>query len=908
MAKQELAKIYDFKGTEQRIYDWWERQGYFKPWNDPRNEDFDPKVKPFVIAMPPPNITGRLHMGHAITSFTEDLMVRYHRMRGEPTLWVPGSDHASIATQLQVEKALRDEGSSREAIGREAFLERAWQWREDYGRQIVEQTRRLGASCDWSRERFTMDEGLSKAVNEAFVRLYEKGLIYRGPRLINWSPGLKTAVSDLEVEYSEEPGKLYYFKYRIKGSEGFIPVATTRPETILADTAVAVHPDDERFAAFVGQTALVPILDREIPIIADDYVDREFGTGALKITPGHDPNDYAIGQRHDLPLISMLDKEACITEAGGPYAGLDRFEGREKLWVDMQAAGLTIKVEEHTQRVPRAQRGGEIVEPMISTQWFVEIQPLADKALQAVEGGHIELVPPRFTKIYRNWMENIEDWCISRQLWWGHRIPVWYTPDGEMFAARDEDEAYEQARAKLGADVTLEQDPDVLDTWFSAALWPFSTLGWPQETPDLDYFYPTTVMETGYDILFFWVARMIMGGLEFTEEIPFETVYLHGMIRDAEGRKMSKTLGNVMDPIDVMDEYGTDALRFTLLVGSTPGQDTNLSLEKVEGNRNFVNKLWNAARFLLGALPAAPKAAEGDDLDWTLADSWIWARAKQLTRDVERLFDGFQFGEAGRQIYDFFWSDFADWYIEIAKGQLAAGGDRAFKTAGLLVRLLDLTLRLLHPFIPFVSEEIWGHLKAAASKHAPNLNPEKEGQWPEALIVAEWPQAIKDKGWEAERLAEFEVFREVVRSIRNLRAEKNVKPGTKLGALVASRQHAEMLAQEAGALAALAALDPAKLEINAEMGHKPEGHVALVAGPVEIYLPLAEMVDPAEERARLQSELAETLQQIQRLEGLLASDFARKAPKAVVEKERGRLTEFQDSADRIAAQLNAMKE
>ena len=908
MAKQELAKIYDFKNTEQRIYDWWESQGYFQPWNDPRKAGFDPSIKPFVIAMPPPNITGRLHMGHAITSFTEDLMVRYHRMKGEPTLWVPGTDHASIATQLQVEKTLRDEGSSREAIGREAFLERAWQWREEYGRQIVEQTRRLGASCDWSRERFTMDEGLSKAVNEAFVRLHEKGLIYRGPRLINWSPGLKTAVSDLEVEYSEELGKLYYFKYRIKGSDDFIPVATTRPETILADTAVAVHPEDERFAAFVGQTALVPILDREIPIIADEYVDREFGTGALKITPGHDPNDYEIGERHELPLISMLDKEARITEAGGPYASLDRFEGRKKLWADMEAAGLTIKVEDHMQRVPRAQRGGEIVEPMISTQWFVQIKPLADKALQAVENDHIQIVPERFTKVYRNWMENIEDWCISRQLWWGHRIPVWYAPNGDMFVAHDEDEAYAKARAKLGDEVTLEQDPDTLDTWFSSALWPFSTLGWPEQTPDLDYFYPTTVMETGYDILFFWVARMIMSGLEYTEDIPFETVYLHGMIRDAEGRKMSKTLGNVMDPIDVMDEYGTDALRFTLLVGSTPGQDTNLSLDKVEGNRNFVNKLWNAARFILGGLPVAPKAAEGDDLDWTLADSWIWARAKQVTRDVERLFEGFQFGEAGRQIYDFFWSDFADWYIEIAKGQLAGGGDRAFKTAGLLVRLMDLNLRLLHPFIPFVTEEIWGQLKATVSEGNPELNPQEDGEWPAALIVADWIGPMKDEGWEAERLAAFEMFRETVRSIRNLRAEKNVKPGAKLGALVASQQHADILRQEAGALAAMAGLDPSKLEISASMGQKPDGHVALVAGPVEVYLPLAEMVDPAEERARLEAELSEAREQIQRLETLLGGDFAKKAPKAVVDKERERLTEFQHSADRIAAQLNTIKD
>lgn len=899
--KTELAKTYDFKSTEQRIYAWWEEQGYFKPWNDPGKEGFDPKVKPFVISMPPPNITGRLHMGHAITSFTEDLMIRHQRMRGVPTLWVPGSDHASIATQLQVEKALQEAGTSREEIGREAFLERAWQWREEYGRQITEQTRRLGASCDWDRERFTMDAGLSTAVNEAFVRLYEKGLIYRGPRLINWSPGLKTAVSDLEVEYSEEQGVLYYFKYRIKGTDEFIPVATTRPETILADTAVAVHPQDERYAHLVGQTALVPMLEREIPVIADDYVDREFGTGALKITPGHDPHDYEIGERHNLPVISMLDKAAHITGAGGPYAGLDRFEGRAKLWADMEKAGLTIRVEEYTQRVPRAQRGGEIVEPMISTQWFLQIQPLADAALKAVEKDLIRIVPEHFNKVYFNWLENIQDWCLSRQLWWGHRIPVWHAPDGSLFCARSEEEASAQARAALGADVTLEQDPDVLDTWFSSALWPFSTLGWPEETPDLKYFYPTTVMETGYDILFFWVARMIMSGLEFTEEPPFETVYLHGMIRDKQGRKMSKTLGNVTDPLDVMDEFGTDALRFTLLVGSTPGQDMNLSLEKVESNRNFVNKLWNAARFVIGGLADAP--AEGNaELDWTLADAWIWARAKQLTRDVERLFAGYQFGEGGRQIYEFFWSEFADWYIEIAKLQLVSGGDRAFKTAGLLVRTLDLCLRLLHPYIPFVTEEIWGQLKETATAHGAEYGIE----WADALIIAAWPEAMPDEGWEAEILTQFPTFQETVRSIRNLRAEKNVKPGLKLGAILASETYFDVLEQEQRALAALAGLDPAKLELTRKMGQRPEGHVALVAGPVEIYLPLAEMVDPAEERARLEGELAEAQAQITRLQGLLTSDFAQRAPETVVEKERARLAEFKGAAARLQEQLKAL--
>ncbi len=602
---EQLPKTYDFHATEQRIYAWWEKSGYFKPDNDPSSPDFDPAKKPFVISIPPPNVTGELHLGHAMFVSMEDLMIRYHRMKGIPTLWVPGSDHAGIATQLQVEKALAKEGLTREQIGREEFLRRTWAWKAKYGGIITSQIRRLGASCDWERERFTLDEGLSKAVREAFVRLYDKGLIYRGPRLINWSPGLKTAVSDLEVEYSEEPGKLYYFKYMLaddnQGQDGdapYIPVATTRPETILGDTAVAVHPADPRYQKYVGREVVVPVLGRRIPVIADEYVDREFATGALKITPGHDPNDYSIGQRHALPTISILDEAARINENGGPYQGQDRFEARKNLWEDMRAAGLIIKEEAYTLNVPRSQRGGEIVEPMISTQWFVRIKPLAEAALEAVRDGRIRIVPERFTKIYYNWLENIKDWCISRQLWWGHRIPVWYCEDcDQMIVSREDPKSCPGC-----AGSHLKQDPDVLDTWFSSGLWPFSTLGWPEETPDYKYFYPTSVLETGYDILFFWVARMIMDGLEFTGQVPFHTVYLHGLIRDENGRKMSKSYGNVIDPLTVMDELGTDALRFTLLVGATPGNDMNLSIKKVEANRNFANKIWNVARFVLSAI------------------------------------------------------------------------------------------------------------------------------------------------------------------------------------------------------------------------------------------------------------------------------------------------------------------
>ena len=604
----DLPKAYDFRSTEERLYQWWEERGYFAPSNDPKKPGFDPTKKPFVISIPPPNVTGELHLGHALFVAMEDLMIRYHRMKGVPALWVPGSDHAGIATQMLVEKALAKQGKRRDDYSREEFIKLIWEWKEKYGGLIFKQIRRLGASCDWSRTRFTLDAGLSRAVREAFVTLYEKGLIYRGPRMINWSPSLRTAVSDLEVEYSQEPGTLYYFRYLLAdGSGEFLPVATTRPETILGDTAVAVHPEDPRYQQYIGKLVRVPMLGREIPVIADEYVDREFGTGALKITPAHDPNDYAIALKHNLPMINILTKAAAINENGGQYAGQDRYVCRKQIWADMAAAGLVIKEEPYMLNVPRSQRGGEIVEPMISTQWFVKIQPLAEAGLAAVRDGRIQIVPERFTKIYYNWLENIQDWCISRQLWWGHRIPVWYCADcGEMTASRED----ATQCAHCGSS-HIQQDPDVLDTWFSSGLWPFSTLGWPDQTPDLAYFYPTSVLETGYDILFFWVARMIMFGLEFTGQPPFHTVYLHGLIRDEHGHKMSKTKGNSIDPLTVMDEMGTDALRFSLLVGSSPGADTSLSLKKVEATRNFANKIWNATRFVIGDSGERPAESPG---------------------------------------------------------------------------------------------------------------------------------------------------------------------------------------------------------------------------------------------------------------------------------------------------------
>jgi valyl-tRNA synthetase len=922
MSDFEMPKAYDPSASERRIYEWWESSGYFKP------EVAGPDAVPFVISIPPPNITGELHLGHAMFVTLEDLMIRYKRMRGYAALWVPGYDHAGIATQLQVEKMLAREGLSRREIGREEFLRRTWAWKERFGGDIVQQLRRLGASCDWDRMRFTLDEGLSRAVREAFVRLYRMGLIYRGEYLINWSPGLQTAVSDLEVEYTEEDAVLYYFKYPIAGAsldegpgKGYIPVATTRPETILGDTAVAVHPDDERYRHLIGATCLVPILKRTIPVIQDTYVDMEFGTGALKITPGHDPNDYVIGQRHGLAIVNVMDTDARMNANAGPhYAGLDRFECRKRLWADMEAAGLAIKTQPYRTQVPRSQRGGEIVEPMVSTQWFVKMTPMAAMGLEAVRSGRIKIVPERFTKVYYNWLENIRDWCISRQLWWGHRIPAWHCADcrGITVAKEDPD------RCEHCGSGRLEQDPDVLDTWFSSGLWPFSTLGWPEDTPDLRRYYPTTVMETGYDILFFWVARMIMQGLMYTNDIPFETVYLHGLVRDDQGLKMSKIKGNVLDPIAVLDgarpdelgEYvrqqypegipamGADALRFTLLTGSTPGNDMNLSLQRVEGNRNFTNKIWNATRYVLSQLadesasertPALAQersagASVSESTNSALAERWILSRLAATIEDATRLMDNFQYGEAGRQVYEFLWSEFCDWYLEISKIAMYRGDSAAReRTQGALVRVLDDSLRLLHPFIPFVTEETWGHLKKTAG----------DAQWPEALMVAPWPVAgSRDEGAEAE----METIMSIVRAIRNARADYDVKPGHAIPAMISAGEREGLLRDQGEALCALAKLDPAQFTIASHL-EAPAQALTLVSGNVAIYLPMSGLVDLAAERQKLTRDLGETEAQIERSRGLLAGPFAQRAPAAVVQREQDKLAELQDRAASLRKRL-----
>lgn len=896
-----MPKTYDFASAEARLYDWWERNGWFKPECRPET------AEPFTISIPPPNVTGELHMGHAMFVSVEDLMVRRARMQGRAALWLPGTDHAGIATQLLVERELlRTLEMTRAEIGREKFLEYTWAWKEKYGGRIIEQMRALGASCDWERTRFTLDAGLSRAVVEAFVRLHRMGLIYRGEYLVNWSPGLQTAVSDLEVEYGEEPGWLYYFKYPVENGE-FIPVATTRPETILGDTAVAVHPDDERYRGLIGRTAFVPILNRPIPIIGDPYVEMGFGTGALKITPGHDANDFEIGRRHNLPILNVMNKDATLNELAGPYAGLDRFVCRERLWADMEAAGLTIRTEPYVLNVPRSQRGGEIVEPLVSRQWFVKMDAMAALGLEAVRSGRVRIVPERFTKTWENWLTNIRPWCISRQLWWGHRIPVYYVDGDESryVVAHDEAEAYALARARYGPHISLTQDPDVLDTWFSSGLWPFSTLGWPDETADLRRFYPTTVMETGYDILFFWVARMVMQGLLFTNDIPFEVVYLHGLVRDEEGRKMSKTLGNVVDPLLVTAQYGVDALRFTLLTGGTPGNDMNLSIARVENNRNFANKLWNTARFTATNLDKATAADRPDVPAYTAADHWILTRLSETTANANRLMDNYLYGEAGRQIYDFLWSEFADWYIEAAKVQLAAGGARAWTTLSVLLRVLDDGLRLLHPYIPFVTEETWQQLKQAFATADLGIAP-AEG-WPEALIIAAWPQAEPVSAAAAETAAEFDRLRELIRAVRAARNEHKAPPGRPLPASIAAGPRLAFAQSQRELLCTLARLDDARLVLG-ETVTAPDQALTLSLGDYTVYLPLAGLVDLEKERARLEKETADLDRQIARLSGLLGGDFVHKAPAAVVQKERDKLVLLEASRAELQDRLAVLTE
>jgi len=916
MAEITMPKTYDPRTVERALYDWWEGQGYFKP-------RMAEGRRPFVISMPPPNVTGKLHLGQAMTATVEDLMIRYHRMLGNPALWVPGSDHAGIATQNVVERELAKVGKTRHDLGREAFVARVWQWKEEYGDIITRQHRRLGVSCDWDRERFTLDEGLSRAVREAFVRLYEKGLVYRGTYLVNWCPRCTTAISDLEVIHREEVTKLWYIRYPLRDRPGeYVTVATTRPETMLGDTAVAVNPEDARYGGLVGQTAILPILKRPLPVIADDAVDPRFGTGAVKVTPAHDPVDYDLGKRHGLDIIDVLTDTAMMNESAGPFAGQPQAEARRNVVAELERQGLIEKIEDYRHAVGHCQRCDALAEPRISTQWFVRMKPLAEPALAAVRDGRIRIIPGRFEKVYFNWMENIRDWCISRQLWWGHRIPVWYCQgcEAEIVGLAD------PSTCSQCGGTTLFQDPDVLDTWFSSGLWPFSTLGWPEDTADLRAFYPTSVMDTAYDILFFWVAKMIMLGLEMTGQVPFHTVYLHGLVRDEYGQKMSKSKGNQVDPLELMDEYGTDALRFSFLAGSAPGSDMRLTTTRLEANRNFANKIWNAARFVVSNL-AGGRQAQPAEAPETLADRWIQSRAWRLTAAVTRLMDDYQFGEAGRQIYDFLWGEYCDWYIEICKARLYGDEPAAAATARrVLVTVLEQALRLLHPFMPFVTETIWQNLKEAwgAAGSAPTgvplrprgaagcaptgvpLRPWGAPEWGQALIIAPWPVA----GAVDERAeAEMQAIIEVVRAIRNARAEYDVEPGRRIAALVAAGDLAPVFDAERAALVTLARLDDAQLTIVPSLPETPAKALALVTAGVEVYLPLAGMVDLGREKQRLGKELAAVEADIARGQQLLENErFMARAPAAVVQKERNKLAVAEERKAALAARLEMLAE
>ncbi|MFN8468227.1 MAG: valine--tRNA ligase [Caldilineaceae bacterium] len=912
----EMAKAYNPHEVETTLYEWWEKQGFFTPEQQIQSGLADPNRASFVISMPPPNVTGALHLGHAITSSVEDLLTRYHRMQGEPTLWVPGTDHAGIATQNVVERQLEKQGITRHMLGRERFVEEVWDWKHEYHGRISAQQRRMGISCDWTRERFTLDSGLSEAVLEAFIKLYEEGLIYKGNYLVNWCPRCMSAISDLEVEYEEVIGKFYTFRYPLKDG-GFLEVSTTRPETILGDTAVAVHPDDERYKHVVGKTALVPVLGREIPVIADPYVDPEFGTGALKVTPGHDPNDYEIGKRHNLPMINIMNQDATINEAGGKYAGLDRYDARKELWADMKALGLVVAEKEHSHQVGHCSRCNTVVEPLLSEQWWVKMQPLAEPALEVVRTGEIQIVPQRFERVYNHWLENIRDWCISRQLWWGHRIPVWYGPDKTAFAARSAEEAQAKARAHYGKDVEIYQDPDVLDTWFSSGLWPFSTLGWPNQTKDLATFYPNAVMETGYDILFFWVARMIMMGLKFTGEIPFRYVYLHGLVRDEQGRKMSKSLGNALDPLDLIAQYGTDALRFTLLTGGTPGNDLKLAENRVEANRNFANKIWNAARFVIMKLAdGAPAVDDSDpnsptymlppDEELSLPDRWILSRLDAVRHEATRLIDTWQFGEAGRQLYEFLWNEYCDWYIEAAKVRLNEGtAAEAQATRQVLAFVLEQGMRLLHPFMPFVTEAIWQSLPGvglgAPSAEAGGAAGMRADGCAPAIMVTRWPAPSGRRNDEAD--AAFARIQELVRGIRNVRAEYDVPAPKRIPALFSAGEYAAVLSENLSVMAFLARLEAGETEVGSDLP-APGKAATLAAAGVTVYLPLAGLVDFAAERKRIQAEIDNIDRQVGRIEGMLNNPgFTGKAPAEVIDRERTKLADLQAKRSQLAERL-----
>ena len=882
--EKNISKVYEPQNFEKDIYAAWEADKNF-------HADAKNPATPFSIVIPPPNVTGQLHMGHALDETLQDILIRYHRMKGDNTLWMPGCDHAGIATQAKVEESLRAENTNRYELGREEFLKRVWQWKEKFGSRIMYQLRTLGASCDWERERFTMDEGCSKAVRKVFADLYKEGLIYRGKRITNWCPKCNTALSDIEVEHVTEQGHLWHLRYKFKDSDDYIEIATTRPETMLGDTGVAVHPDDERYKKFVGRTLILPVVNREIPLFADDYVDKEFGTGAVKVTPAHDPNDFEMGLRHNLEQIKVINNDGTMADGLGKYSGLDRYECRKILVEDLKASGVLVSVEEHEHAVGHCSRCNTTVEPLVSRQWFVKMESLAAPAIEAVKTGELKFIPERFTKIYVNWLENIRDWCISRQLWWGHRIPAWYCDDcGKMTVSENDVHECEHCHSK-----NIHQDEDVLDTWFSSGLWPFSTMGWPEETEELKKFYPTDVLVTGYDIIFFWVARMVMMGLKFRGKVPFRKVFIHGLVRDELGRKMSKSLGNGVDPVEIIEKYGADSLRFMLVTGNTPGNDLRFSDKRVESARNFANKIWNASRFLLMNLNEMERWKDGKmesnssllTPNSSLSDRWIISRLNKTAKQVTENLDKFELGEAARLMYDFIWSEFCDWYIELTKARLY-GEDLQAKSTALYVlnTVLEKSLRLLHPFMPFLTEVIRQKL------------PNAEG----SIMLASWVD-----GGEVDEVAESQMNKiiEVIKVIRNLKNEVGVEPRKKSEVIlkISNAEVENILKSNVNYISELAAAEPVNFATE-----KPEHALAGVAEGVEIFLPLKDLIDTEKEIARLTKELEKLRKGISATEGKLKNkNFVEKAPAEVVAAEKEKLSAAQEKISSVESRIEQLK-
>jgi len=890
--KKELAKTYDPKAIEGRLYDKWLNKKYF-------HAEVDHNKKPFTIVIPPPNITGQLHMGHALDNTMQDILIRFKRMQGYNALWQPGTDHASIATEVKIIEKLKEEGIDKNDLGREGFLKRAWEWKAEYGGRIIEQLKHLGSSCDWDRERFTMDEGCSKAVEEVFVKLYQKDMIYKGSRIINWCPICKTSISDAEVEYEEQAGHFWHIKYPVVGTDEFIQFATTRPETMLGDTAVAVHPEDERYAHLVGKKVLLPFVNREIPIIADNYVEKDFGTGVVKITPAHDPNDFEVGKRHNLPEINIMNDDATINANGGKFEGMDRYAARKQMVKELDEMGLLVKIEDYTHNVGTHDRCKTTIEPLIKQQWFVRMDELIKPAVEAVKNKDIVLVPERMEKTYFNWTDNIRDWCISRQLWWGHRIPAYYCDKcGEVVVAKEADAP--SVCPKCGH-AHMTQDPDTLDTWFSSALWPFSTLGWPEMTEDLKYFYPTDVLVTGYDIIFFWVIRMIFSGFEQMKEKPFKTVLFHGLVRDSQGRKMSKSLGNGIDPLEIIEKYGADALRFTLITGNAPGNDMRFYWERVEASRNFANKVWNASRFIMmnmEQMGADAAIAEVDESTLTDADRWILSKMNGVTRDVTENLEKFEMGIAAQKIYDFIWEEFCDWYIEMVKPRLY-GDDLASKQAAIwtLRTVLTDALKLLHPYMPFITEEIFCTLKEAEGTLEQN----------ESIMISEWPTFCECRNYAAEEEA-IERIKEAVKAIRNVRTTMNVPPSKKAAVFVVSEEAAVRDTFENSKLFFAALAGASQVTVQADKAGIAEDAVSAVIPNATVYMPFDDLVDIEKEIERLTKEKERLTAELARVNGMLANErFISKAPEAKIAEEREKLAKYTDMMKQVEELLASDK-